>query len=671
MLTEDFGNTSPEPQEQENDSNGQNRAPISQGLIRGEAAQRELFTLIKENCKYLKVEIAARHRALVLARGERGKWTIGMVNTEDSASRETVARSLRTSRLACTFQPLEQMQWEILFRHAYDSELAPSEENSKGGAPPGHGQKGAALGNIAEQAKKWGAAPADEDNKNKTRDARSNSSSNSSNTGSSGNGNRVPVAREAATDAAVEDEIENALFGDRLDLTNTEEILGYAKRNENELLTIEFIKLMLLRFLLTKSSDLHVECGDAGGYIRFRHDGELQDVWDGIPLTRYREIVYSLCGLAGKDFTDMSRSEISGINKVRVMRDGEPVNVELRFSSLPSEPLPSIVLRSQLKPLRDMKQVGFLPKQMEMMEMAYSLDRGWIVVTGATGQGKSNTLETVYAALEAERIWKIIEIGEPIEIAAHRRVQVSIRKGSKFTWWDAFHTCLRQDPDVIGIGELRSRENAEVALDAALTGHLVLSTYHASTVEDTLSRFFEMGLSRDTLATGLNLICAQRLVKTLCENCKTIDRARSQAFGYTLYQKTGCALCLNKGYQGRTAIAEILFVNEEIGDWINNRLSAKEIVRLAIEKKYLVPMNKVAMAKLIEGKTSWEQVQGILGLIQHENKANRAPYDDSAAAAGHPFEYAGGNARYDDTTDNRDAIDGDYTMVDDWQETNR
>ncbi len=257
-----------------------------------------------------------------------------------------------------------------------------------------------------------------------------------------------------------------------------------------------------------------------------------------------------------------------------------------------------------------------------------------MVVTGAPGSGKTNTLEAIYAALEEPDNHKIIEIGEPIEIRSGLRTQISLRPNTPFSWWDAFYSCLRADPDIIGIGELRSAEHTSVAINAALTGHLVLSTFHAASVEDTMSRMFQMGLPRENLATGINMILAQALVKKLCEQCKQPDPGPSEKYDCEVFKAVGCFECFNKGTRGRTAMAEMLYFNDEVKEWIQDRkLSARDIVRKSIAAGYLTPMKAVAHEKVKAGITSEMEVAGVLGLVEGERQVANRLYADSQLPA--------------------------------------
>jgi len=426
----------------------------------------------------------------------------------------------------------------------------------------------------------------------------------------------------AAADADLQEEAE-----EWLDLTDIAEYEQNIRRNEAELTTQEFVRLILMEFLRSGSSDMHIEAGQPTGRIRFRYDNEMFVRWDNIPFVKIKQICMGMAETSGKDASQMKFKDIDSTVKVRALRQGRTVEVELRFVSQPTLYAPSIVLRSQLKPIRDIREVGFLPQQIADLKAAYSQKRGILIVTGATGSGKTNTLEAIYAALEEPDTRKIIEIGEPIEIRSPYRTQMSLRPNTPFTWWDAFYSCLRADPDIIGIGELRSAEHASVAINAALTGHLVLSTFHASNVEDTLSRMFQLGLPRENLSTGMNLILAQSLIKKLCTKCKVIDPNPSAVYDRPVYKAVGCPECFNKGTRGRTAIAELLYINDEVKEWIENRsLTARDVVLQAIQAGYLIPLKEVAREKVIAGITSEMEVAAVLGLVESRRQYSNQMY---------------------------------------------
>ncbi len=544
--------------------------------------------------QYLSKKSSSRYKAIIL-----NTWTgqykdphfnVGIVHIDVGDDRNGVVHALRVSPFHVSFREIDEELFHELHLQVYNpraESLAIEHEQKK----------------QSQQTKTWGE------------------------------GQNLLTAEEvrfvqSAVDADFTDAAE-----EWIDLTDSDEYERNIRRNEAELTTQEFIRLILMEFLRSGSSDMHIEAGQPNGRIRFRYDSEMFIRWDNIPFVKIKQLAMGMAETAGKDATQMKFKDIDSTIKVKTFRDGKTVEVELRFASQPTLYSPSIVLRSQLKPIRDIREVGFLNSQIADLKAAYSQKRGILVVTGATGSGKTNTLESIYAALEEPDSRKIIEIGEPIEIRSTLRTQISLRPNTPFSWWDAFYSCLRADPDIIGIGELRSAEHASVAINAALTGHLVLSTYHAASVEDTLSRMFQMGLPRENLSTGLNLILAQTLVKKLCERCKIPDPAPSKKYDRVVFKAVGCPDCFNKGTRGRTAMAELLYLNDEVKEWIQDRdLSARNVVQRAMKAGYLVPMKDVAQEKVLAGITSEIEVAAVLGLVESERQYSNRLHTEALAA---------------------------------------
>jgi len=545
--------------------------------------------------QYLNKEASNRYQAIVLNAwtDEYGspRYEVGLVHPNNPEQRNGVIHALRVSPFNVNFISLDDGFFEYMHSHIYDArtQVAVIEQQQK---------------KQSQKTKNWGE-------------------------GQRLLSDEQAYAAQAASEADYENESE-----EWIDLTDQDEYEANIRRDESELTTQEFIRLILMEFMRSGCSDMHIEAGQPNGRIRFRYDSELFVRWDNIPFVKIRQICMGMAEISGKDATQMKFKDIDSTVKVRALRDGRTAEVELRFVSQPTLYAPSIVLRSQLKPFRDIGAVGLLPSQIADLKAAYSQQRGILIVTVATGQGKTNTLEAIYAALEEPDTSKIIEIGEPIEIRSARRTQMSLRPNTPFTWWDAFYSCLRADPDIIGIGELRSAEHASVAINAALTGHLVLSTFHAASVEDTLARLFQIGLPRENLSTGINLILAQALIKKLCEHCKVVDPHPTESYDRDVYKSVGCPDCFNKGTRGRTAIAELLYFNDEVKGWIEDRsLTARDIVQMSLKKGYLMPMKEVAREKVRAGITSEMEVAAVLGLVESKRQYTNRMFEDAAAVA--------------------------------------
>jgi len=539
--------------------------------------------------EYLNRESSSRYRAVILSvwNGpfDSLHYEVGLVHLRNGDHRNGVVHALGISPFNVQFIRLEEAFFQYLHSHIYDERTQTMVLE--------HQQK-----KQSQKTKNWGEG-------------------------------KLSLSAEEAYTALATAEADLVNESEEwIDLTDTDEYEQNIRRNEAELTTQEFIRLILMEFLRSGSSDMHIEAGQPTGRIRFRYDSEMFVRWDNIPFVKIKQICMGMAEISGKDATQMKFKDIDSTVKVRTIREGRSAEIELRFVSQPTLYAPSIVLRSQLKPIRDINEVGFLPRQVADLKAAYSQKRGILIVTGATGSGKTNTLEAVYAALEEPDSRKIIEIGEPIEIRSPYRTQMSLRPNTPFTWWDAFYSCLRADPDIIGIGELRSGEHASVAINAALTGHLVLSTFHAANVEDTLSRMFQLGLPRENLSTGLNLILAQALIKKLCERCKIIDPHPAEDYDRPVYKSVGCPDCFNKGTRGRTAMAELLYFNDEVKEWVEDRsLTARDVVNKATRAGYLIPMKEVARQKVLAGITSEVEVAAVLGLVESKRQFSNDQFD--------------------------------------------
>ena len=570
------------------------QAPVNFSLVVGPGGVEKQYNVddLKTLSEYLNRESSSRYRAIVLSTTtgsfDSAHFEVGLVQVKNGDHRNGVVHALRVSPFNVKFVQLEEAFFDYLHSHIYDERtqsIVLEHQRKK----------------KTQKTKNWGE-------------------------GKTSLTAEEALASQAASEADLVNEAE-----EWIDLTDNEEYERNISRNEAELTTQEFIRLILMEFLRSGSSDMHIEAGQPTGRIRFRYDSEMFVRWDNIPFVKIKQICMGMAETSGKDATQMKFKDIDSTVKVRTIREGRTAEIELRFVSQPTLYAPSIVLRSQLKPIRDINQVGFLPRQIADLKAAYSQKRGILIITGATGSGKTNTLEAIYAALEAPDTHKIIEIGEPIEIRSPYRTQMSLRPNTPFTWWDAFYSCLRADPDIIGIGELRSGEHASVAINAALTGHLVLSTFHAANVEDTLSRMFSLGLPRENLSTGLNLILAQALIKKLCERCKIIDPHPSDVYEKEVYKSVGCPDCFNKGTRGRTAMAELLYFNEEVKEWVEDRnLTARDVVQRAIRAGYLIPMKEVARQKVLAGITSELEVAAVLGLVESKRQYSNRAFDQAA-----------------------------------------
>lgn len=417
------------------------------------------------------------------------------------------------------------------------------------------------------------------------------------------------------------------LAGKRIDISNlatyyeTKKKLDEGVLSENSLDTSAFVQYLLQDFILSGASDLHLHSRRGGGRIRYRFEGRVYTRFDSIPRERFSHIVNALCILGGKDPAKMRQDVVETVIKLKITIDGEVKPVEFRFESLPTLHSPSVSLRGQSKPLRDITKIGFNDVQLEDISNVISNDRGIVVVTGPTGSGKTNTLNCIFAILEEDDDLVILEIGSPIEIESLRRVQIQVvetpsEKLTDIIYQKHFKAAMRFDPDVIGFTEIRNADETRIAFRAAVTGHLVFTTLHAADVEETFGRLFEMNIDRSIIAKGILAVVAQTLIRKLCELCKTEDpEATALAGGITIYRanEIGCSDC-DGGYKGRTVVAEVLRFDQNVQRMINEGYKPSEIAQSAVDKGLMVPMKQIALEKLHSGITSEAEVVNLIEL---------------------------------------------------------
>lgn len=375
------------------------------------------------------------------------------------------------------------------------------------------------------------------------------------------------------------------------------------------------------------ASDVHLEPGVEVGRIRFRMDGVLQTVEANIPARRYADLIRVLAAMAPSVRSDRIKLEtFSATIPLKIHNGSGPVNrTEFRAEFVPTKSGQAVTIRQNARPLTDITRIGFEQEQLAHIYNALQNPTGIILVTGPTGSGKSNTLEAALAILERGDERKLIQIGNPVEFVFPGRVQMSI--SDFLSWDDAFKSSLRQDPDIISPGECRDRNEAKLVLNAALTGHLVLTSFHTSDVASTFTRLEQMGISPDNQADAINLIIAQRLVRVLCAECKQEDATRMLRANARPFKKVGCDRCGNAGYRGRTAIAEVLFVTPELRDLIRRQsrgtVAGAQIVDYARKHLGMLTLTDVAYRKVRAGITSISEAERVIYLAADDSKSGR------------------------------------------------
>jgi type IV pilus assembly protein PilB len=367
------------------------------------------------------------------------------------------------------------------------------------------------------------------------------------------------------------------------------------------------------------ASDIHIEPYESEVAVRLRVDGLLSE-FGRLPL-RLRESVAARVKILAKLDIAERRLPQGGRLRVRVREDHESRDLDFRVSCLPTLWGEKIVLRllDQTRLMLDMAGLGFEPFSLARFEAAIARPYGIVLVTGPTGSGKTNTLYSALASLN-RRETNIMTAEDPVECHLRGVNQVQIRESVGLTFAAALRELLRQDPDVIMVGEIRDYETAEIAVKAALTGHLVLSTLHTNDAPSTVSRLVNMGVEPFLVGTAVHLVQAQRLVGRVCASCKTDVTAETHerallAAGFApdeleqlrLYRGLGCAACGGSGYKGRVGLYETLEMSERIRELVMTAASPIEIRRAAIEEGMLT-LRASGLEKIRRGITTLEEV---------------------------------------------------------------
>jgi type IV pilus assembly protein PilB len=389
------------------------------------------------------------------------------------------------------------------------------------------------------------------------------------------------------------------------------------ERAAEEAPIIKLVNLILTDAVKRGASDIHVEPYEKELRVRLRIDGILQNVMS--PPLKLKDAITSRIKIMSKLDISEKRLPQDGRIMLKYMRDGKKKDLDFRVSTVPTLFGEKIVMRLLDKEnLRlDMTKLGFEQKSLTMFERQILRPYGMVLVTGPTGSGKTNTLYSSVSRLNTPET-NIMTAEDPVEfqLAGVNQVQMKDQIGLNFA--TALRAFLRQDPNIILVGEIRDFETAEIAVKAALTGHLVLSTLHTNDAPSTISRLMNMGIEPFLVATSVNLICAQRLVRRICAGCKEPLEVPEQALldaGYTqdelktttVYQGKGCATCNNTGYKGRAGLYEVMEINDELRELILVGASAIELKKKALENG-MITLRRSGLTKVAAGQTTLEEV---------------------------------------------------------------
>ncbi|MGC2766637.1 MAG: type IV-A pilus assembly ATPase PilB [Candidatus Acidiferrum sp.] len=380
---------------------------------------------------------------------------------------------------------------------------------------------------------------------------------------------------------------------------------------------IKLVNLILTDSVKRGASDIHVEPYENEMRVRFRVDGVLQTVMS--PPLKLRDAITSRMKIMAKLDIAEKRLPQDGRIMIKYKAEGKKKELDFRVSTVPTLYGEKIVLRLLDKEnLRlDMTKLGFEPESLKKFERNILKPYGMVLVTGPTGSGKTNTLYSSVARLNQVDT-NIMTAEDPVEFQLQGINQVQMKDQIGLNFAAALRAFLRQDPNIILVGEIRDFETAEIAVKAALTGHLVLSTLHTNDAPSTISRLMNMGIEPFLVATSVNLICAQRLVRRICGNCKEELDIPEQALidaGYTpdeakttkVYHGKGCSTCGKRGYKGRTGLYEVMEINDELRELVLVGASALELKKKAIEQG-MITLRRSGLIKSALGQTTLEEV---------------------------------------------------------------
>lgn len=394
----------------------------------------------------------------------------------------------------------------------------------------------------------------------------------------------------------------------------------------------QILEIILAGGLATDASDIHIEAEEERVRLRYRLDGELVDI-ASLSHAYYRSLLSRIKLLSGMKINIRSAPQ-DGRFSIKVAE----LAIEIRVSVIPGAYGENIVLRI-LNPKTiqlELKDLGFREDDLVIIEEQIKRPNGIILNTGPTGSGKTTTLYAFLRKIYQPEI-KIITIEDPIEYHLEGITQTQVNPTRNYTFATGLRSILRQDPDVILVGEIRDEETAEIAMHAALTGHLVLSTLHTNDAAGTIPRLLDMGIQSAILAPALNLAIAQRLVRKLCQFCRKTRNLSSEEFKkikiwlenlpsrvkkpvfsekMEIYEAgEGCEKCNFTGYKGRTAVAELLVVDEEMQELINQPERPPTVIQIKnlAKRKGMTTMQDDALLKILAGITDFKEAEAILG----------------------------------------------------------
>jgi type IV pilus assembly protein PilB len=380
---------------------------------------------------------------------------------------------------------------------------------------------------------------------------------------------------------------------------------------------VRIVEQILKDAVRVRASDIHIEPRDQQVAVRFRVDGQLQTV-TMLPIDMHRYVLSRIKIMAGEDIAE---TRVPQDGRFATVVDDRPI--DLRVSTLPTFWGEKAVMRilDKSRALVSLSQLGFMPETRKSFEDLLSMSQGMLLVTGPTGSGKTTTL---YASLHAinDETKNITTVEDPIEYEVSGLNQVQVHPQIDLTFSAALRSILRQDPDVVLVGEIRDIETAEMAFRAALTGHLVLSTLHTNDAPSAATRLVDMGIPAYIIASTVTGVLAQRLVRKLCSHCREacdpteaelerLQMSAEQSKRVQFHRGRGCTHCRNTGYNGRIALYELMTINNDIREAVSSGMNAAQVRAVAL-KSGMRSLKYDGLSKVNGGVTSAREVIGVM-----------------------------------------------------------
>jgi general secretion pathway protein E len=399
--------------------------------------------------------------------------------------------------------------------------------------------------------------------------------------------------------------------GEEVDLDDP--VIDLLDAGDDDAPVIKLVNTLLFRAVKEKASDIHVEPYERDMVVRFRIDGILFDIFK--PPKKLQNAITSRIKVMGN--LNIAEKRLPQDGRIPLKLAGKDIDV--RLSSIPTAFGERLVMRLQDRSnvILELEQLGFSKDSLGKIDALMTKTYGIMLVTGPTGSGKSTTLYACLSKINKPDI-NIITVEDPVEQRIHGIGQIQVNSKIGLTFASGLRSILRQDPDVVMIGEIRDLETAEIAINASLTGHLVLSTIHTNDSAGAFPRLIDMGCEPFLIATSIIAVGAQRLVRVLCPHCKepheptdvelrSLDITRERARGATVFKAVGCNHCNQKGYIGRSVIQELMLINDDIRSLIMKRSDGATIKKQAV-KDGMITFRDHGIDKVLSGVTTIEEV---------------------------------------------------------------